>query len=156
MAGNVTVRDLGWRRFKTAARDLDGKGVKVGIRARDAGKQNDGVDVIDIALWNELGTSDGRVPKRPFMRHTADTSKAEVVAAASRWAGMILAGKLSADRALASLGEFYKMKIQATIRGSKAWAVPNAAETVRRKGSSTPLVDQGVMLGTVDWERDDK
>lgn len=158
--GGVTVRDLGWKKIKVAAKQLDGAGVKVGIRARDAGKQNDGVDVIDVAVWNEWGVRDQdgsvRTPARPFMRHTADTSDAAVRAVTARWAGMLLAGRMTVAQVLGSLGLWYADRIKDTVRNSRSWAEPNAASTVARKGSSVPLVDQGVLLGTIDWEHNDK
>jgi hypothetical protein len=154
MAANVTVRDLGWRKIKTSVRELDGAGVKVGIRARDAGKQNDGVAVIDYAVYNEFGTE--RIPKRPFMRRTAETSEPEVRKVTTRWAGLVAGGKMSVSQALGSLGLWYADRIKATIRNSKSWATPLSPATIARKGSSTPLIDRAIMLNTIDWERDDR
>lgn len=151
---NVTVRDVGWERFKAVARELDGAGVKVGIRAQDARKKSEGVAVIDYAILNELGTE--TIPKRPFMRHTADTSQADVAKVVTLWVGMLMAGKMGVSQLLGSLGEFYKLKTQAVIRNSKAWAVPNAPATIARKKSSTPLIDNAVLINTIDWQRDDK
>jgi hypothetical protein len=152
MAGSVTVRDLGWNKIKANARRLDGKGVKVGILARDAGKLNDGVRVVDYAVWNEFGTE--RAPKRPFMRHTADTGKVEIGTVAVRWAQPLLIGKIGVDQVLHGLGRWYAIRTKATIRNSRAWATPNAPSTVARKGSNIPLIETGFMLATIDYELD--
>jgi hypothetical protein len=44
------------------------------------------------------------------------------------------------------------MKVQETIRNAKSWAVPNAPETIEQKGSSSPLIDTGRMVGAVRYE----
>lgn len=155
MAPHVVVLDRGWKDIKKRIRDLDGKGVAVGIRARDAGKQGpDGTDVIDYAIYNEFGTE--TIPARPFMRRTAATAEAEVRKVAGRWAGMVVAGRMTVAQALGSLGEFYMAKIQGTIRSATGWAAPLSPRTIKAKGSTKPLIDHGVLINTVGWERRDE
>ena len=60
----------------------------------------------------------------------------------------ILSGK-SADLILKELGIFQKDLMQAEI--TEGDFVPNAPSTVRRKGSSKPLIDTGRMRQSVDY-----
>ena len=152
-SGNVTVRDMGWNRIRTTIRELDGAGVKVGIRARDAGRQGpDRVDVIDYAVYNEFGTED--IPSRPFMRRTADTGQTETLRVMRRWADMAMRGQMSVPQVLGSLGEYYQMRMQATIRSARRWAAPNAPSTIEAKGSSSPLIQHGILINSIGWEID--
>lgn len=145
----AVIIDRGWNRIKTDIRALQNEGVKVGIRST-AGSNN-GVKIVDIAVFNEFGTS--TIPSRPFMRRTADQSKSYVPNFAASLAKGLLNNKLTVSQVMNRLGLFYQDKIRETIRLSKSWAVPNAPSTIKQKKSSTPLIDQGIMLGAVDYER---
>ena len=149
MSRAVKVRDLGWSRIKEAAKELNGAGVKVGLRAGKASG-----DVIEYGVWNEFGTK--RIPKRPFMRHTADVAESDVKGLMRKWAAMVVSGTMTAPQALGTLGLYYQGRIQAMIRNSPSWAKPNAPSTIRAKGSTKPLVDHGVLINSIDWQRDDK
>lgn len=131
------------RRF----RELDGASVKVGIQG-DAGSLDD-VAIVDIGVWNEFGTS--RIPPRPFMRTTADENRKPAGDLAAGLAGRVLDGRMPARRALGTLGEWFQGLIQARITASKSWAKPNAPSTIRRKKSSTPLIDTGRLRASIRW-----
>lgn len=148
--GRTILVDRGWTNIKTKVKRLEGMGVKVGIRST-AGSQ-DGVRIVDYAVWNEFGTDDGRVPARPFMRQTADKNKRYVAGFISNLARQVLQG-ISSESALDRIGLMYQAKIRETIRESKSWAVPNATRTIKEKGSSTPLIDHGMLHGAIDYEK---
>ena len=155
-SGNVTVRDMGWNRIKGNIRDLDGKGVKVGIVARDANKKGaDGdTDVIDYAMFQEFGTE--HIPSRPFMRRAADTGEPKFHKAARAIAKEMVMGRVNVDQAVGSIGQWFVQHIQGTIRRASTWAVPLSPTTVRKKKSTAPLIDHAVMVNTISWERDDR
>lgn len=146
MAGNVRVRDLGWRKIKTDVKALDGRGVKVGLRAGAASG-----DVIMYAAAQELGTD--TIPARPFLRRTVDTSEREVGAFARSLAAGIVAGRLGAEQALDRLGLWFQSRIQQSITSARSWATPLAPPTVARKGSSAPLIDTGTMRASISYEK---
>lgn len=151
VSASVTVRDLGWRRVKTRMREMDGRSVKVGILAKDAGKTyDDGTTVVDVATFNEYGTTTS--PKRPFLRHTADTSKRAVASATTRAVSALVAGRGNVTQSLDTLGQWYAKRIQTMIRRSKSWAAPNAPATIKRKGHSTPLIETRLLLASISHE----
>lgn len=127
---------------------LDGRGIKVGVQAK-AGTQ-DGVSLLDIAIYNELGTQD--IPARPFIRDFAQKNERVLGMAMDRVATRVEQGA-PIDTALAQLGEFAQQQQQAHIRASKSWAVPNAPSTVAHKGSDVPLVDHGTLVNAIRWEK---
>jgi hypothetical protein len=148
MAGSKII-DRGWMKIKSDIQELQGQGVKVGLRS-SAGS-HDGVLIADIGIYNEFGTS--RIPARPFMRRTADQSRQFLAPFVSGLTKRMIEHKLSVSQVMNQLGLFYQDKIRNTIRSSPTWAVPNAPSTIKKKGSSVPLIDTGAMLGAVDYER---
>jgi hypothetical protein len=102
-------------------------------------------------VYNEFGTSRG-IPARPFMATTADRYRDQTVKVAEAMVGGVIDRKYNVDTALARLGAWYQAKVQQTIRDAKEWAVPNNPATIKAKGSSSPLIDTGRMVGSVRYE----
>lgn len=139
------------------AKAIHGRGVKFGIQA-NAGKDPDtGADLLDIAIINEFGTEgeDGkpRIPARPFMRDFAEKNGQVLDQAMDRAAAAVQDGRISVDAALDQLGTFAEKHQKAHIQLSKKWAEPNAESTKARKGSDVPLIDDGLMVGAVRYEK---
>ena len=98
-------------RFEQMLRDLQKKEVRIGFQRGDAEDEN-GVDMCDIAAWNELGTS--RSPARPFIRQTVDNHEGEINAMLREKKRDILRG-VSAEQILKSIGLKAKDLMQAEI-----------------------------------------
>ena len=144
---SVKVQRKGGQKLRRLLREA-GKGgvsgVKVGFFS--TARYEDGTPVAAVAAWNEFGTE--TIPERPFFRNA--------LAEAERSVGRILqAGldtkKMVVDEQLAGrVGAHVQGKIRDSITALKE--PPNAPETVRRKGSSDPLLDTGTLRNSVDWE----
>lgn len=145
MASSATITniDKGYKQIALNVRGLKHRGVKIGFIG--------GGTVTEYAIYNEFGTS--RMPARPFMGTTADKYGPQVVKLVDQLVGSIVEGKSDIERVLSVMGEWYQMKMQQTIRDAKQWAVPNSPETIAMKGSSSPLIDTGRMLGSVSYEK---
>lgn len=52
------------RRFEQMLRELADREVRIGFQHGEA-TEEDGTDICDIAMWNELGTE--HIPARPFL-----------------------------------------------------------------------------------------
>ena len=133
------------KQFERMLKELTSKEVHVGFQRGDA-KDENGVDMCDIAMWNELGTV--RSPARPFMRQSVDNHTDEINRKFQSLKAAILSGK-SADLILKELGIFQKDLMQNEIITGDF--VPNAPSTIRRKGSSKPLIDTGRMRQSVNY-----
>jgi hypothetical protein len=142
MAVKITDKNEDFKRMEKEVAALKGRGVKVGIMGE--GK------VLEYAMYNEFGTS--RIPARPFMQTTFDNNKDEMDKFVDFLGQQIIDGKNTVDRVLRLLGETYQMKVQKTIREAVSWAVPNDPKTIEMKGSSSPLIDEGRMIGAVRYE----
>ena len=141
MPVTIIDKDMGFERVKLNFKQLRDRQVKVGIW---------GDEVVDYAIYNEFGTS--RTPARPFMQTTYNTYMPKTLRFVEYLTGQIIDGKSTPDRALRLIGEQYQSAIRTTIRDAKNWAEPNDPYTVARKGSSSPLIDTGRMIGSVRYE----
>lgn len=150
MAVRVKAIDRGLLAYAGKTGKLAGQGIKVGIQA-DAGKDpHSGVDLLDIAIFNELGTE--TIPARPFVRDFFDKNRKVLATAMERQAEAVGNGA-SPTTAMDTLGLWVEKHLKAHVQQSPRWAVPNAPSTIARKGSSTPLIDDGVMLGAIRYQR---
>ena len=121
-------------------------------RTPDGVRHGNEADYCDIAMWNELGTSNG-IPSRPFLRNSVD-SNAEQIDKACKDAIKVIAKGGKAEVVLKQLGVMQKGTVQQTI--SSGDFVPNAPSTVRRKnhngkGSAKPLIDTGGLRNKVNF-----
>jgi hypothetical protein len=104
------------------------------------------VNVAQVAWWNEFGTK--TAPPRPFFRNTIKKK-------GPNWGkamGQILKGAdYNEDVTLQRMGELIKGQIQEEIIATNE--PPNSPRTIWNKnGASKPLVDQGIMLNSVDHD----
>ncbi len=133
------------RRFEQMLRELADREVRIGFQHGEA-TEEDGTDICDIAMWNELGTE--HIPARPFLRKSVDENTAEINGFLQSKKEDILRG-VPAEQILKEIGIFQKDLIQQKI--TEGSFTPNAAATVRRKGSSHPLIDTGRMRQSVNY-----
>jgi hypothetical protein len=109
------------------------------------GSSEDGVDLVDIAAFNEVGTS--RAPSRPFMRKSVDDNKDKIIAFCQAQIGKLCDGTTTAEQILKEIAVFQKGLIQETIVDGEF--EPNAESTIRKKKSDKPLIDTGRMRQSV-------
>lgn len=154
MAGHDIITGAG-KEFFRQFEELKKLQVRIGYQRGKASKTDDDgneADYCDIAMWNELGTSNG-IPSRPFLRNSVD-SNAEQIDKACKDAIKVIAKGGKAEVVLKQLGLMQKGTVQQTI--SSGEFVPNAPSTVRRKnhngkGSAKPLIDTGGLRNKVNF-----
>jgi hypothetical protein len=134
------------KRLKAAIAELKKLEVRVGFQHGDAADDN-GVDIADIAMWNELGTAN--MPSRPFIRQTAETHESTLNKLCEIQFDSVLHGKATAKDALTKIGVATKGLMQDTIRNGEY--VANAESTIKKKGSDKPLIDTGRMRQSVNY-----
>lgn len=125
--------------------ELADKEVRVGFQHGEYQDEN-GVDMCDIAVFNELGTQD--IPSRPFLRDSVDNNEAKINSFLKKRIKELSNGA-SADKILKEIGVFQKGLVQDEIANGSF--EENAESTIRRKGSSTPLIDTGQMRQSVNF-----
>ena len=154
--GDLKLTPYGMKAMKQL-RELNHLEVFVGFQAgqntakrRVEGKkqlEDTGVDILNVAVWNEFGTS--TIPARPFIMQTWDKRRAEIYKFTQAIATRVIEGKAAAKESANQLGAKVKSMIQQTIRDGEF--VPNAPSTIKKKGSSNPLIDTGTMRQSVTY-----
>lgn len=144
MAG-VIDKDLGWDKIMRDLEKLDGMEVVAGM-LKDSGKASNGASYVDIATWNEYGTS--RIPSRPFIRISADTNRQAWAKMAQQCVNNVIDGD-SPTEAAQVIGHRMVEDIRKVFGSSKLKA--NAPSTIAKKGRNEPLVDSGEMRRRVNF-----
>lgn len=155
MGVSLTITRKGGTSLREGIEELtkggDFKGVKVGVlKGTGLHPNSKTATVAQVAWWNEFGTS--RIPERSFLRSTMREEQGKYAKLLRGSIVRILKGKLTTDKALKALGQKAKSDIQAKIRAIREPA--NAASTIARKGSSNPLIDEGMrggLLGSIQY-----
>lgn len=133
-------------RFQKMLKELADKEVRIGFQHGKA-TEDDGTDVCDVAAWNELGTVN--MPSRPFLRKSVDENEDRINGFLQSTKADLVKG-VPAEQILKEIGIFQKDLIQEKI--TEGSYEPNVASTIRRKGSSKPLIDTGRMRQSVNYE----
>lgn len=143
----VTDKDLGFRRIITNLAGFDGAQIHVGV-LRDAGKEKDGTDLVDVAAYNEYGTK--HIPSRPFLRIASDEKGDSWLDLAEEGITAVTAGRMNKHQVLKLVGVQAKADVR-KVFGDRSKLEANKASTIRRKGSSAPLIDSGTLRRAVDY-----
>ena len=146
MAGHNRLTPEG-KRFFAQIEELKKLQVRVGYQQGEA-ESDEGVDMVDVAMFNELGTA--RSPSRPFLRQSADGNKPLIEKFCKAQVRKLAEGA-SAQQVLNAVGVMQKGLVQDTISKSKTWAAENADSAKRKKKSGQPLVDSGKMAQSVNY-----
>ena len=139
-------------------RKIDRAQVKVGVLASKGGQQahpdGTGATLIEIAAAHEFGTSN--VPERSFIRRAFEDNTQEAQALMGKLARRIVEDKTSIDESLRILGTWGANLVRRTVTVGDHIPPPLKPETVKRKGSTRPLVDKSHMINSLDYEVDKK
>lgn len=120
------------------------------LRSSGIHKGGTKMTVAQIAALMEFGSRDGKVPERAALRSMLASNVDEIKKLCGKLCLQIASGKMDKKRALGVLGQFLVDKTRSKIQ--EGLPPPNAASTVRRKGSNKPLIDTGQLVGSVEWE----
>ena len=107
----------------------------------------DGKPVAMIAAIQNWGAPAAGIPPRPFFSNMVASKKAG-------WPEQVAKNLKRADYnsalAFARVGEGIAGQLRQSIKDTNS--PPLAPSTIKRKGFAKPLVDTGVMLGSVDYD----
>lgn len=128
--------------------------LEVAVGYQEGVSYPDGTSVVEVALYNELGTvhrtKEGtiEIPSRPFMRDSLNGHRQEIEQFMQQQAKAIVNGK-RAEEILKEIGVFQKGLIQREI--THGHFEGNTDSTKARKGSDKPLIDTGLMRQSVNF-----
>ena len=133
------------------------KSLAVGILSKDAGfryppkegeKPKRAITLYEVAVANEFGTS--WIPARSFLAATIDKNQAKYVEDTRKVALAIIDKRETINTGLAKLGE----RIVTDIKNRIIAHIPpeNSDYTKAHKESTTPLIDDGHLIGSIHYE----
>lgn len=151
----VEDRDLGYTAVIKNVTALSSKSLVVGV-LQNAGKEEDGTDLVDVAIWNEYGTRDGHIPARPFLSIATDENKAKWQKLTEEAADAVIDRKMPVDQALEIIGSQMAGDVQMVI-GDKSKLKPNRPATIRAKSKKgkigdAPLIDTGRLRQSIHFD----
>jgi len=158
VAGDIQDIDRGWDDIKKKMRSADRSFTKVGLpfnvkvnKGSGGGSKGkritESFKLIDVALVQEFGSKDGRIPPRAAIRQAFDTNIRKITDFQIRIYDGLIADKLNVRQGLGLLGEFMTGKIKRQITTLRS--PPNKDSTKKRKGSSNPLIDHSQYRNSV-------
>lgn len=130
----------------------DNRVVNVGVP--EGKREEDGTPVAMIAAVHEFGSPSQGIPERPFLRVAVQRNRQKYVRLNRINLVKMLRGQATVDQALGQLGEMAKGDVQTEIRNGDF--APLKPATIKRKGSSRPLIDTGQMVQSIVWELGDR
>lgn len=137
--------DRKWRQIKKELLGMEKLFTLVGIQ--EGVNDPEGTSLALIAASNEFGTQDGHIPERPWMRGWFDANKTRIEKVAANLVKKVIDRKITGQKAIKLLGEWATGQMKKSITALRT--PPNAASTIRKKGSSNPLIDTGYMRSSV-------
>ncbi len=143
---HVTSVDHGADAMVKVAKTFHHMTLKVGILEKGGETYADGMTVGAIGTIHEFGLG---VPERSFIRAWADENEGQIRSQIKKQLARVLKGELSAEAAWGQLGALFVGQIQKRIVDHIE--PPLADSTIRAKGSSTPLIDTGVLKSSITF-----
>jgi len=122
--------------------------VYVGL-PKGAGTYEDGAPIAVIGAVHEFGSADGHIPERSFLRVPLRAERKEFGKIIKMQIPRIMDGQLTSRDVMEQVGAKAVGVSQEAI--SAGIQPPNADSTVRRKGSATPLKDEGFLSQNITY-----
>lgn len=151
MASTVKDIDRGWRKIlRQIKRTPPEHVVIVGIQGSEASEDHEGVTNAQLGVIHEFGAPARGIPERSFLRSTIDREQRKINKLLKGAASRLSIGQ-GLKASLGIVGEFAVAAIRKTFDRSIG-LVPLKAATIERKGSSSPLIDEGQLKGSITYK----
>lgn len=142
MTVKVTIGDRGYAKLMDYLRAQKNLEMTVGLHAEEAEGE-----AMAAAELNEFGSPGGMIPARPAITGWAADNQDGVVRAMRGEMEAAYKARKNPIQRLDQLAQVCAGDIQGNI--AAGIDPPNAESTVRRKGSSTPLIDTGAFRSSI-------
>lgn len=149
LTAKVTDRDRGLKKLKRELKKSGKSFVKVGIFGERADAAHAGTEKsnVEIAGFQEFGTK--TIPSRSYIRATVDAEKGKIRQLQKKLAEQIIKRRTTEVQGLNLIGSFVTGAMQKRIQGGLSPALKPA--TIKRKGSSKPVLDTGQIVQSLTW-----
>jgi len=148
-SAKVTDVDKGYKRLVKQVFGEEKAEVKFGILEAEGNVNHGGKQtVLDIAVIHEFGL--GHVPRRSFIADYVDQNATRMYAQAKALMVSVVKGNRTKGQILEILGQRWVGEMQKRI--SSGISPSLAPQTIKRKGSSTPLIDTGQLRASITYQ----
>lgn len=145
-----------WEAVRLNVAALGGKHIKLGVLGQNTPVSGEsGITMVELAIIQELGSPAAGVPERSYIRSTLLAKKSEIVAFQGKIVQAVILKRITPEQALNMFGAFMVGLVRATIRNRETTGPEdqaNAPSTIAKKGSDTPLIDEGKLIGAISFE----
>lgn len=148
MKPSFSAKGPGLDALRKRLEKLDTMELHIGVLG-DAGFHDAEMTNAELAAIHEFGAPRANIPERAHIRGTFDAKQTAWQALAAKLLRGVIQGKLEPEQALGILGEQAVADMRAFVRAGVEPALKPA--TIRRKGSSAPLIDTGRYLQSFAW-----
>ncbi|MCX2589718.1 MULTISPECIES: hypothetical protein [Proteus] len=143
----------GLKALEARIRAMGKRKVVVGVPAATNNLRNDELSNATIAAAHEFGVP-GHIPERSFLRSTLNENKDNATKLLIKEIKADISQGEFSERPFAILGEKLVGEVKRKIQSGINPALD--PKTVKRKGSSKPLIDTGNLLQSITYEVRDK
>ena len=148
MSVEIRQKNPGWLK-KLLKRYQSDSVLAVGYPASETGsiRYPDGESVIMVAAVNSFGSASRGIPPRPFMTEGAEPALEATAPIAAALIPALNAGRATVEDILKDMGPFAEAAFKEKLTAGP-WE-SNSEFTVQQKGSSTPLIDTGLLRNSL-------
>ena len=149
----VSITETNTNFFKKLIESYRGKkylavGFPVGTTGAAFKYPKTGASIVMVALKNNYG--DGNIPARDFMGPGGVRALKKTEPMVAQLMDLVNTGKMTTTQLLETIGPTAVEEFKQTIIDIKE--PPNSEETIARKNSSNPLVDEGHLVNTLTYQ----
>lgn len=162
MAKGIIDKRAKWDKIMAAAKVIpQASAVYVGVTGPDAEKMHPESHITNaqLAAAHEFGVheyadngerGESSLPERPFIRPATDKNTSKYMRLGEKLGDKVIMGEATVDQLLGTIGAVAAADVQNYI-ASNSVRPPSTPETNKRKGSTTTLVDHGILKASITW-----
>lgn len=153
MSSRISDTDQGYSKRVALIAGLAADHTRIGVGMPPAAENtvhtnaHDWATVMDVFLWNEFGTANR--PARSMIRGWVDENRDATLAKLAGVMRLVASGAVPKEEAFAFFGRWCVSEVRQRMQ--RGIAPGNQESTIRKKGSSTPLIDSGQLLQFISY-----
>lgn len=146
----VFFEDKKLKKLINVVKDIDKKKVRVGVLGGD---YEDGTNIAFIAMVHEMGSVVRNIPSRSFIKSPLETHLKDRLKEINEILDKVLKLEFNVNKAFHFLGITGKNICLDSFKtkGDGTW-VPLKEQTIKRKKSSSPLIDTGRLRKSINYD----
>ena len=131
-------------------KDLDAPMVTVGIHEDEADPPEGEINMATLGAVHEFGSDDAGIPERPWLQPGFESGLKDYEEIMAEGIDAAITEGVDITKSLNQVGVFAVGKVQEYMTNLKTPA--NKPATIKKKGSSNPLIDEGLMRSSVNYK----